>query len=273
MKAVNIPEIGIDATTLSAVAATDRHPTKTSERFGFVPTTQMIEALRDAGMVPVSARQANTRIEENQGYQKHIVVFRFAETVVRNLNVNEEIPQLMLVNSHLGSASFQLLLSMWRCVCSNQLVVKSSALADIRIGHNIRAPELAAASVKDVIEVLPRVTENVQRFKAIELNTAERRAYVESALPLRFDAESTEVAIDDVLRPRRQADAAPTLWNTFNVVQEKFIRGGLRTTTTDENGRMRRGTARAVKSLNTDLKLNTALWTLTERMAEIKSAN
>jgi hypothetical protein len=60
------------------------------------------------------------------------------------------------------------------------------------------------------------------------------------------------------------------LWTTFNVVQENIIRGGLRGRKRSSNGRMRNMTTRPVKALDRNIKLNQALWVLTEKMAELK---
>jgi len=51
------------------------------------------------------------------------------------------------------------------------------------------------------------------------------------------------------------------------------MRGGLKGTTKGSNGRQRRTTTRPVKALDRNIKLNQALWFLTEKMAELKQAD
>ncbi len=51
------------------------------------------------------------------------------------------------------------------------------------------------------------------------------------------------------------------------------MRGGLKGITRGNNGRLRRTTTRPVKALYRNVKLNQALWFLTEKMAELKQAN
>jgi len=62
----------------------------------------------------------------------------------------------------------------------------------------------------------------------------------------------------------------------LNVVQENVIKGGLHgiAITTDERGRRQRRnvTTRTVNGIDQDVKLNRALWTLAEKMAELKTA-
>lgn len=48
------------------------------------------------------------------------------------------------------------------------------------------------------------------------------------------------------------------------------MRGGLKGKARDSNGQLRRATTRPVKALDRNIKLNQALWLLTEKMAELK---
>ena len=83
--------------------------------------------------------------------------------------------------------------------------------------------------------------------------------------------------------PRRYEDrnaAAPTLprpdlWHTMNVVQENAIRGGLHGTqwsTNPDTGRRehKRITTREIRGIDQDVRLNKALWSLSEKMATLK---
>lgn len=67
---------------------------------------------------------------------------------------------------------------------------------------------------------------------------------------------------------RRYDDKGNDIWTTFNVVQKKIMRGGLKGTTTGSNGRTRRTTTRPVKALDRNIKMNQALWFLTEKQAD-----
>jgi hypothetical protein len=64
--------------------------------------------------------------------------------------------------------------------------------------------------------------------------------------------------------------AGNDLWRTFSRAQENAIRGRLTAWGRDARNRPRRVTSREVTGTNGDVRLNRALWTLTERMAELK---
>jgi hypothetical protein len=96
------------------------------------------------------------------------------------------------------------------------------------------------------------------------LTPPQRGAFATAALELK---DSKAVAPAQLLAPRRPEDRKADLWTTASVVQEHLIRGG-------DRGRAstgRRTTTRPVKSVNEDIRLNRALWALTERMAELLS--
>ena len=86
-----------------------------------------------------------------------------------------------------------------------------------------------------------------------------------SALARRFASEGLNVCI-----ARRNADNGNDLWRTFNRVQENVIRGGLHGWGRDANNRTRRVTTREVRGIDQDVRLNRAMWMLTEKMAELK---
>lgn len=74
---------------------------------------------------------------------------------------------------------------------------------------------------------------------------------------------------DDILEARRTEDAGSTLWQVFGRTQENLFKGGLRGRST--SGRATR--TRAINSVTEDVRLNRALWKLTERFAELKGAD
>jgi hypothetical protein len=108
------------------------------------------------------------------------------------------------------------------------------------------------------------------------MHPRERAAFAEAAHTLRFaDAEGvvdTPIQPAQLLVPRRHDDTGQDLWRTFNVVQENVMRGGLTAMRRDHHSRPRRVTTRAVNGIDQDVRLNKALWTLAERMAELKAA-
>ena len=61
----------------SAFAVTPYH--KMSDRYGFIPTSEVIEGMRSAGFLPFAASQSRTSIEDKRGFTKHVIRFRTPE--------------------------------------------------------------------------------------------------------------------------------------------------------------------------------------------------
>jgi hypothetical protein len=101
-------------------------------------------------------------------------------------------------------------------------------------------------------------------------------ALAEAAHVVRFgeteEGEQPAIRPEQLLAPRRFEDRGNDLWRVANVIQEHVIRGGDHGVIVGEHGRRRRTSTRAVNGIEQDIKLNKALWTLNERMAELKKA-
>ena len=96
----------------------------------------------------------------------------------------------------------------------------------------------------------------------------QQAAYASAALSLRYDEGEAPIRPEQVIRPRRTDDRDPSLWNTFNVVQENLVNGGIHGANPETRRRLR---TRAVSGISENTRLNKALWTLTEEMRKLAS--
>lgn len=112
---------------------------------------------------------------------------------------------------------------------------------------------------------------HVEDLKAIELEPNEKGVYAMAAHRLVYDdLDKAPVMPGQLLHERRYDDKGNDLWTVFNVVQENIMRGGLQGSKIGSNGRRRKVTTRPVKSIDRDVRLNKALWVLTEEMKTLK---
>lgn len=244
-----------------SVLAESAHESR-GERYTFIPTIQVLDALRSEGFQPFEVRQTRVRDEGKREHTKHLVRLRHATTI--ESVVGEEVPEIVLVNSHDGSSSYQLLSGFFRMVCSNGLIA-GNICNDIRVRHSGNV-------IDDVIEGSFRVLDNVEEigsridtYKAIELKPEEQEVFANAALQLRWDG-AAPVETNSVLRARRWDDRKDDLWTTFNRVQENMIKGGV----SGRSATGRRMTTRAIGGVNENVKLNRALWTLADGLAQLK---
>ncbi len=67
-----------------------------------------------------------------------------------------------------------------------------------------------------------------------------------------------------VCSPRRCEDKKDDLWTVYQRLQENLIKGGL----SGRNAKGKRARTRSVNGIDGDIKLNKALWVMTEKMYE-----
>ncbi len=125
-------------------------------------------------------------------------------------------------------------------------------------------------AVYEIVEETPKVFNQIEHYRAITLEPSEQEIFAESALTLRWPDENCPFSPAQILASRRRDDHKPDLWTVFNRIQENLLRGGMRGRKKTPSGRTQRTTSRAVKSVSEDLRLNKALWTLTEKFAALK---
>lgn len=251
-----------------AVGAINPHH-NVSSRYSFIPTYEAIDILRDTGWQPIAAKQCGVRKEERVGFQKHMIRFKYLTDLQTEMNREERI-DLVLYNSHDRGCAFNLMASIWRKVCGNGLMVSSNLLnfKHRHIGFNQNE---FIESANKIASHAGLIAERINEFKSIDLENGERTAFAQVAINYAY-GENSPIVPAKVLYERRYDDNGKDLWTTYNVIQENIMKGGSRYFKRDSNNRLRRGTTRKIKSLDRDIKLNKALWSLTERMAELKGS-
>jgi hypothetical protein len=254
-----------------SVFAEGKHASR-SERYTYIPTIEVLRGLRREGFEPFMVAQGGSRIAGKAKFTKHMIRMRHAGQVQTRPEANE----IILINSHDGASSYQMLAGLFRFVCCNGLVV-GHVVDDIRIPHkgNIQGEVIEGAfRVLDEFDVVAQRTE---AMKALPLEPREELAFATAALALRFGERSVEeggghvpapVTAEQLNEARRIDDIGHTLWTTFQRVQENVMRGG-------QPGRSvkgRRLQTRPVGSIDRRVSLNRALWMLAEEMRQIKAA-
>lgn len=246
-----------------SVFATAPHE-RVSGRYQFIPTLSMIEGLGREGWLPVHAEESRVRLPDRQGFTKHLIRFRHVDG--RLPMVGDSIPEIVLVNSHDASCAYQIHIGLFRLVCSNGMIVAHAGIDLIRRRHTGDAIGEAIEGTNEIMEQLPRITAKVNTFRRIELSAPEQEIFAESALQIRWEDGKAPVTSAALLKARRPEDQGNDLWTTYQRVQENMLKGGVR----GRSSNHRRMTTRAVQSVDGNVRLNKALWTLTERIAVLK---
>jgi hypothetical protein len=248
-----------------SIFAEDKHVSR-SERYTYIPTIEVLRGLRKEGFEPFMVAQSKSRIEGKTDFTKHMIRMRHAGRV----SGETEAKEIILINSHDGASSYQMLAGAFRFVCCNGLVV-GTVSNDIRISHkgNIQGDVIEGAF--RVLEDFEAVDSSIDGMKSLQLKDDEERAFATAALALRF-GERTEgqppapITAEQLIQARRPEDLGQSLWISMNRLQENMLRGG-------QSGRSvqgRRLQTRAVASIDRSVSLNRALWVLAEEMRKLK---
>lgn len=206
--------------------------------------------------------QTRVRQDDRRDYTKHMIRLRHASQIN-----GREANEIILLNSHDGTSSYQMLAGMFRFVCQNGLVC-GDTVADVRVPHK---GDVAAQVIEGAYEVLhgfDRAQESRDAMQAITLDNGEAEVFARAALALKYDEDKpAPITESQILMPRRHADSRRDLWSVFNRTQENLIKGGL--SARAANGRRR--TTRPVQGIDNGIRLNRALWLLADGLRQLKA--
>ena len=215
------------------VFATKPTNSAVSDRYVFASTETIIDDMEKLGWGVVQCKQQ--RANKNSSVRSfHMVAFQHPDVFISDTNDDGEFvdsyPQIILVNSHDGFNSFKFMIGIFRCVCSNGLVLATEEFEHVAIRHiNYEFEELR----RIVAESIQKVEEHVKvmnSMRAVELSEEQKKEFAKTAIAIRTGKEVDEVKatdeeINELLTPVRDEDNGDDLWTVFNVLQEKIIKG------------------------------------------------
>src|SRR5215813_928209 len=220
--------------SLPTIFATEEHESR-SDRYVFISTWDMLEALMAKDFLPVEARVSRTRDESRQAFTSHLI--RAVDRKVGDVSF-----EVLLRNAHDGTSRYKFMAGLLKLLCLNGLVVSDGTVSEVSIMHTGNRERQIGQVIEGAYTVLdqgPKVLERVQAWQGLELKDDERHAFAEAAHHYRFaDSDGkvhTPIKADQLLIPRRPQEVGRRdLWSVFNVVQENAIRGGLTAMGRDE---------------------------------------
>jgi len=236
-------------TIAPSVFTTDKAPHLT-DKYIQTPTSRVVEDLMNLGWEVTKAQEVKSR--KYKGFQKHLIVFRNPDIMIKGENGDDSFPQILLTNSHDGKAAFNFRVGIFRLVCSNGLVISDADFSNVSIRHINYTFESLQSKVAEMISKLPNLVQKINLFKSTALTEDQMADFAQKAMQLRT---KERVNIMDVLTPDRPQDSGNDLWVVFNRVQEKLLGGSYRA------GKRK---ARSVKNFQKDIELNEKLFELAE---------
>jgi len=255
-----------------AAFATNHDPRR-SDKYSFVSTEELLNLFSKFGWEVFSGKQNG-----KSNFARHIVRLENPDFGFMDLKNDKVKPQIILDNSHNGSSTAQIHMGLFRLVCTNGLVV---AMPGMYQGMKFRHIGLDYEELRRVLEetaeqyslVGTHIEEMGRRIMAEE----ERLGFVVSAYAHRMgkrlfdvngdvliDKVTKEINPEDILVPMRDEDKSVDLWTTYNLVQEKFVKGEFEKRASSG----RRSHPRSITNATRNIEFNKMLWEVAESYME-----
>lgn len=240
-------------TKVPSIFTTSPSP-KLSSKYVFVPTVDILEKFSAEGWDIFSAKQ--------KGFSK------YANHEIRLRNgsipkvVGDSLFEAVISNSHDGSTILSVKAGLFRLACSNGLTVPTSLSGTITLKHKYFDASEVRKLTDNFAETLPMIDRSVKEMMSRIMTDDERFEFARNAMSLRWTEERIpqNLSPERLVMPNREYDAGPTLWNTFNTIQENFVRGGITYTTSTQ----RRASVRSLTDIKLINDINTGLWKMAE---------
>lgn len=151
----------------------------------------MLTELRKEGFQPFMVCQTRVRHEDRRDYTKHMLRLRHASQI-NGAEANE----IILLNSHDGSSSYQMLAGLFRFVCHNGLVC-GDTFADVRVPHKGNVTDHVIEGAYEVLHGFERVQDSRDAMQGITLDNGEAEVFAKSALTLKYDDSGKALPITE----------------------------------------------------------------------------
>lgn len=232
-----------------------------TSRYVQVDTMAIANRLADAGYLPVQADQDRPRRRDPR-LVTHRIVFRH-ESQLDARHGAEEVPHIMLVNSHNGRTKVRLHAGFYRFICANSLVIGND-MFNAEISHLGDAVSEALTFAEDMTDRLTETRRVIAHWSQVELSKAKATEFAVKAGELRFGPSAGAYSAETLLEARRAEDEGLNLWRVFSRVQENTVKGGMKGQNANGHGL----TSRALTAVQPNIAFNKALWSLAEEFAQ-----
>lgn len=250
-----------------AAFATHPHPDRTA-KYSFISTLTLLDTFSKLGWNPYSAKQHGAN-----EFGRHIIRMDNPDLGFIQIRGDKVKPHILLDNSHDGFTPASMHLGLFRLVCTNGLVIAIPGMAtEIKFRHiNIDSAELLQ-TLAEAAEQYRTIGNHIGVMQDRILTTDEREQFAIKALalrePTRFMKEG-QIRLDEitksmnpveVLMPIRPEDESADLWTTFNLIQEKTIKGLYER----KSAKGKKSSPREITNAARNLNYNRQLWSIAE---------
>ena len=229
-----------------------------SDKYTHIPTNRVVEDMMQLGWDPINAQQVKARKNATRGFQKHVVVFRNENLLIKGKDGDDSYVQLLLTNSHDGKNAFTFTAGLFRMICENGLVISTNEFEKVSIRHMGYDFEELQKQINEMVEQLPLTVESMNKMIDTQMNQKSILKFAKDMLAVRFPEDELRritIDMDEFITPVRPEDKGDDLWSVFNVIQEKIIEGDFEYTVGTKHRK-----ARQIKNFKQDMELNSKMF-------------
>jgi hypothetical protein len=205
-----------------------------SDRYTFASTKTVIDDMTTLGWFPTEVHQRKAK-QSFSKYSPHMVKFSNPDLRISDGDGDVSFPQIILQNSYDGRSSLKFTAGIFRFVCSNGLIIATAKFGELSIKHKGYSFDEMRKLVSDRTESIPEQIQVMNDMKSKMLTQAEREALAMQAILIRsnvpaenldeFKGKIDKLTLKDILTPLRKEDHGNDLWSTYQVTQEKLMKG------------------------------------------------
>lgn len=197
--------------------------TSMSSKYRFTPTRVILDDLEKEGWtVGMIKERVSRKYPSKQQFAKHLVY-------LTEPNFSKEVdgvsPHLILENSHNGSSKFSLHVGLLVFLCQNGLVISKGTLpGEINLRHMGYSIDHLRTTISHFVKSIPSVLDVVDKMKSKTLTSLQQS---EMAIESLSYLNNKHLQPSQLLAPRRSESNIPSVWHTYNNIQENIFQGGL----------------------------------------------
>ena len=234
-----------------------------SDKYKVITTQDLISRFEAAGYTVRSVQVKRANQSARNGFQGHLV--RLQRGDLKFKSVGDVIPEIILKNSYDGTSGVQIMLGIFRLVCSNGLIT-GSMFSKHSIRHVGSAVDKVLSASQSIEAQLPALEATLHQWQRVELSEPAQIAFERKAFGLIIPAEINASMVDQDrdFSAKRDADTKSDLWTVYNRIQERVLGGGIQYSYVDTDGKIVNNRTRQVKSIDRSTQLNRALFDLAQ---------
>lgn len=231
----------------------------TSSKYNFINTKDLVQEFEDNGFIMTSYNEQRPRKEDKKGFQKHLLSLTHLDLLDQNLRpLNQNTPQILLTNSHVGSSALKISFGVYRMACANGLILGDTFFQE-RFTHKVDH----LAEIREIIKQAPERAREIEEIVAKLSGIQASEDFKHDLKVKTFELATKHLGNDEVqhvndthfFSPWRYADQGQDVYTLFNIAQEKMMRGGVRYL---QDNQIK--TVRTIKSIDKTLDLNKELF-------------